>query len=143
MLQNPVLCNTDKQFNPTLETPSPNPRDMALQADEELFKSAISGYRDAFLVRHSHLPESERNRLWSQQLSQFIPVDDKDTVLGKSGKRTRQDATPRTLLGSGPPQAKRRATVCVTLVSCSSIFTSTIPTSSLRPAYSIPPSAQD
>ncbi|KAJ5999692.1 hypothetical protein N7481_000101 [Penicillium waksmanii] len=86
---------------------------MALQADEELFKSAISGYRDAFLVRHSHLPESERNRLWSQQLSQFIPVDREDAAPGKPGKpgkRTRQDATPRTLPGSGPPEAKRRAT---------------------------------
>lgn len=106
---------------------------MALQADEELFKSAISGYRDAFLVRHSHLPESERNRLWSQQLSQFIPVDREDAALGKPGKRTRQDATPRTLLGSGPPQAKRRATVCLTLVSCSSSsysFTSYFPIAS-------------
>ncbi|KAJ5085104.1 hypothetical protein N7532_009875 [Penicillium argentinense] len=84
---------------------------MALQADEELFKSAISGYRDAFLVRHAHLPESERNRLWGQQISQFIPaIDREDAALGKPGKRTRQDAIPRTLPGSGPPQAKRRAT---------------------------------
>ncbi|PYH48018.1 uncharacterized protein BP01DRAFT_379929 [Aspergillus saccharolyticus JOP 1030-1] len=102
-------------------------------ADDELFTRAISGYRDAFLVRHSHLPESERNQLWSQRLSQFmtttasssassfdasssyrpvpgsgVPEDD-GAALEKSGKRTRQD-TPRTLPGSGLPPPKRRVT---------------------------------
>ncbi|PYH78812.1 hypothetical protein BO82DRAFT_149661 [Aspergillus uvarum CBS 121591] len=102
-------------------------------ADDELFTRAISGYRDAFLVRHSHLPESERNQLWSQRLSQFmtttasssassfdtsssyrpvpgsgVPEDD-SAALEKSGKRTRQD-TPRTLPGSGLPPPKRRVT---------------------------------
>ncbi|CAL5867141.1 uncharacterized protein PFLUO_LOCUS1353 [Penicillium psychrofluorescens] len=84
-------------------------------ADDELFTRAISGYREAFLVQHSHLSESERNQLWSQRLSQFLPAnnDDEGTTGGKSGKRTRQDAaTPRTLpsSGSGLPHAKRRAT---------------------------------
>ncbi|KAJ6134714.1 hypothetical protein N7523_001036 [Penicillium sp. IBT 18751x] len=75
------------------------------QADDELFTRAISGYRDAFLVRHSHLPEFERNRLWRQRISAFIDHPE------KPGKRSRQDATPRTLpSGSGLPQAKRRAT---------------------------------
>ncbi|RAL04640.1 uncharacterized protein BO80DRAFT_483071 [Aspergillus ibericus CBS 121593] len=102
-------------------------------ADDELFTRAISGYRDAFLVRHSHLPESERNELWSQRLSQFMtttassstspsassssyrPVpgsgllEDGGSALEKSGKRTRQD-TPRTLPGSGLPPPKRRVT---------------------------------
>ncbi|KAJ5625359.1 hypothetical protein N7510_001668 [Penicillium lagena] len=83
-------------------------------ADDELFTRAISGYREAFLVQHSHLSESERNQLWSQRLSQFLPANDDDDegpTGGKSGKRTRQD-TPRTLpsSGSGLPQAKRRAT---------------------------------
>ncbi|PWY89084.1 hypothetical protein BO70DRAFT_285364 [Aspergillus heteromorphus CBS 117.55] len=102
-------------------------------ADDELFTRAISGYRDAFLVRHSHLTESERNELWSQRLSQFMtttasssafpsaasssyrPVSgsglpgDGASALEKSGKRTRQD-TPRTLPGSGLPPPKRRVT---------------------------------
>ncbi|KAB8232030.1 uncharacterized protein BDW43DRAFT_301436 [Aspergillus alliaceus] len=96
-------------------------------ADEELFKRAISGYRDAFLDRHSHLSEAERNELWSQQLNQFMPastarsspsyrpvsgsgiLDNGGSSLEKSGKRTRQD-TPRTLPGSGLPPTKRRVT---------------------------------
>lgn len=94
-------------------------------ADDELFTRAISGYRDAFLDRHSHLPEAERNRLWSQRLSQFLPatasssyrpvpgsgIPDTGSPHEKSGKRTRQD-TPRTLPGSGLPPTKRRVTVC-------------------------------
>ncbi|KAJ5091082.1 hypothetical protein NUU61_005952 [Penicillium alfredii] len=82
-------------------------------ADDELFTRAISGYRDAFLVQHSHLPEPQRHQLWSQRLSQFIPARAHDYLpSGNSGKRTRQDATPRTLPspGSGLPRAKRRAT---------------------------------
>ncbi|KAF4254153.1 hypothetical protein KXX25_004676 [Aspergillus fumigatus] len=92
-------------------------------ADDELFTRAISGYRDAFLDRHSHLPEAERNRLWSQRLSQFLPatasssyrpvpgsgIPDTGSPHEKSGKRTRQD-TPRTLPGSGFPPTKRRVT---------------------------------
>ncbi|KAL3428927.1 hypothetical protein BDV09DRAFT_190561 [Aspergillus tetrazonus] len=97
-------------------------------ADDELFTRAISGYRDAFLEQHSHLPESERNQLWSQRLSQFMPTTTAvsptspayrpvsgssilghDTSSEKSGKRTRQE-TPRTLPGSGPPPTKRRVT---------------------------------
>ncbi|KAF7589703.1 hypothetical protein BBP40_003950 [Aspergillus hancockii] len=96
-------------------------------ADDELFTRAISGYRDAFLVRHSHLSETERNELWSQRLSQFMPatasssspsyrpvpgsgiLDNGGSLLEKSGKRTRQD-TPRTLPGSGLPPTKRRVT---------------------------------
>ncbi|KAJ6129408.1 hypothetical protein N7512_002188 [Penicillium capsulatum] len=85
------------------------------QADDELFTRAMFGYRQAFLVRHSHLPESERNHLWKQRISQFIPAIDHEpstAPAGNPGKRTRQDATPRTLpsSGSGLPQAKRRAT---------------------------------
>ncbi|KAL3473353.1 hypothetical protein BJX99DRAFT_199608 [Aspergillus californicus] len=96
-------------------------------ADDELFTRAISGYRDVFLDQHSHLSEAERNHLWSQRLSQFIPATTAvapttpayrpvsgSSILGQdtsenSGKRTRQD-TPRTLPGSGPPPAKRRVT---------------------------------
>ncbi|KAE8354191.1 hypothetical protein BDV28DRAFT_91042 [Aspergillus coremiiformis] len=96
-------------------------------ADEELFKRAISGYRDAFLDQHSHLSEAERNELWTQQLNQFMPatvsvsspsyrpvsgsgiLDSCGSSLSKSGKRTRQD-TPRTLPGSGLPPTKRRVT---------------------------------
>ncbi|KAF3391703.1 hypothetical protein F1880_007911 [Penicillium rolfsii] len=109
--------------------------------DEQLFARAMTSYREAFLVRHAHLPESQRHQLWRQQLTRFIPVIENDPSVppqvlpqtggpsGISGKRTRQDATPRTLpaadaasaaaaaasstglgSGSGPPQAKRRAT---------------------------------
>lgn len=95
---------------------------MTVTLDDELFTSAISGYREAFLVQHSHLSEDERNQLWIEQLRRFIPApSDRDTNWQSAGslrKRTRQDATPRTLpySDSGLPQAKRRATVCVTLV---------------------------
>lgn len=93
--------------------------------DDELFTRAISGYRDAFLVQHSHLSESERNHLWSQRLSQFMTVTAPQDVSTNAsdmlnaanasppdsiGKRTRQDV-PRTI-PSGIPPAKRRATVC-------------------------------
>ncbi|GES65000.1 hypothetical protein ATEIFO6365_0009049500 [Aspergillus terreus] len=97
-------------------------------ADDELFTRAISGYRDAFLVRHAHLPESERMQLWTQRLSQFMsptstssasssyrPVpgsgllDHGGSTLENSGKRMRQDV-PRTLPGSGLPPTKRRVT---------------------------------
>lgn len=96
------------------------------KADDELFTRAISGYRDAFLVEHSHLPEPERNELWSRRLRQFMTAPDTSTphqahdsgtfghgasTLEKSGKRTRQD-TSRIPTGSGPPLAKRRVTVC-------------------------------
>lgn len=93
-------------------------------SDDELFTSAISGYREAFLVQHSHLSELERNQLWIERLSQFIPSCDRNDwndwkPAGNLGKRTRQDATPRTLPSdAGLPRAKRRATVCVTLVTC-------------------------
>ncbi|KAJ6186731.1 hypothetical protein N7519_008032 [Penicillium mononematosum] len=89
---------------------------MTVHLDDKLFTSAISGYREAFLVQHSHLSESQRNQLWIEQLSRFIPAsNDGDTNwqhAGSLGKRTRQDATPRTLpcSDSGLPQAKRRAT---------------------------------
>lgn len=91
------------------------------QDEDELFTRAISGYREAFLVRYSHLPEAQRNQLWSRRISPFIPAIERDDAIpGITGKRTRQDAIPRTVpSGSGLPQAKRRATVCVILVSCS------------------------
>ncbi|CAG7943474.1 unnamed protein product [Penicillium salamii] len=85
-------------------------------SDDELFTSAISGYREAFLVQHSHLSELERNQLWIERLSQFIPSCDRNDwndwkPAGNLGKRTRQDATPRTLPSdAGLPRAKRRAT---------------------------------
>lgn len=106
---------------------------MTVNLDDDLFTSAISGYHKAFLVQHSHLSESERNQLWIERLSQFIPAsNDRDTnwqPAGSLGKRTRQDATPRTLpySDSGLPRAKRRATVCVTLVTCSSLLCSAPP----------------
>ncbi|KAL4900738.1 hypothetical protein BDW74DRAFT_92753 [Aspergillus multicolor] len=96
-------------------------------ADDDLFTRAINGYRDAFLDQHAHLPETERNQLWSQRLSQFMPTNtvtpstpayrpvSGSSILGhgtsseKSGKRTRQE-TPRTLPGSGLPPTKRRVT---------------------------------
>lgn len=106
---------------------------MTVNLDDELFTSAISGYYEAFLVEHSHLPESERNQLWIERLSQFIPAsNDGDSNwqhAGSLGKRTRRDATPRTLpySDSGLPQAKRRATVRVTLVTCSNLICSAPP----------------
>ncbi|KAF7716536.1 Uncharacterized protein PECH_005176 [Penicillium ucsense] len=112
--------------------------------DEQLFTRAMTSYREAFLVRLAHLPEAQRHDLWRQQLNQFIPGCEGESssapnlplssqLSEKSGKRSRQDMTPRTLpspqaasgsacgldrdsssagsgSGSGPPQAKRRAT---------------------------------
>ncbi|KAL1964845.1 hypothetical protein VTN77DRAFT_6347 [Rasamsonia byssochlamydoides] len=102
-------------------------------ADDELFTRAISSFRDYFLVQHAHLPESERNQLWTQRLSQFMTPsatsDGTSTAPGNTsgittttnshqgvcssssdnlGKRTRQDV-PRTVPGA-PSPAKRRAT---------------------------------
>lgn len=100
--------------------------------DDALFTRAISGFRDVFMDQHAHLPESHRNQLWSQRLSQFLPsssaanpacevahsapnpgfLDPENAgFLSMSGKRRRQD-TPRIIPGSGLPLAKRRATVC-------------------------------
>lgn len=42
--------------------------------DDELFERAISGYREAFLVNLAHLPETERNRLWTDRLTKFMPA---------------------------------------------------------------------
>jgi hypothetical protein len=125
-----ISCDTDSSYYPMSSVgealAKDHPPAMAVtMADDELFTRAISGYRDAFLDRHSHLPESERNRLWSQRLSQFLPatasssyrpvpgsgIPDTGSSLEKSGKRIRQD-TPRTLPGSGLPPTKRRVTVC-------------------------------
>ncbi|OGE50799.1 hypothetical protein PENARI_c015G05127 [Penicillium arizonense] len=80
-------------------------------ADDELFTRAISGYREVFLVQHSHLSESEQIQLWRERLGQFMPAP-QDEPVGKPGKRSRQDATPRTIppCDSGLPRAKRRAT---------------------------------
>lgn len=104
-------------------------------ADDALFTRAISGYRAAFMEHHRALPESHRNHLWTQYLSQFLPVASSNSNnayegaahsapnpgyldylthadhLANLGKRNRQD-TPRTIPGYGQPPAKRRATVC-------------------------------
>jgi hypothetical protein len=42
--------------------------------DRTLFTRAISGYRDAFLSEYAHLPKSDQDQLWTQQLAEFIPV---------------------------------------------------------------------
>ncbi|KAJ5765828.1 hypothetical protein N7520_005387 [Penicillium odoratum] len=83
---------------------------MTFNQDDELFTRAISGYREAFLDRYSHLSDAERNQLWSRRISPFIPALERNDVTPSKGKRTRQDAIPRTVPGSGLPQAKRRAT---------------------------------
>jgi hypothetical protein len=54
---------------------------------DELFTNAISGYREAFLVQHSHLSESERNELWIEQLSQCIPAANHRIERKPVGKR--------------------------------------------------------
>lgn len=98
----------------------------ATMANDDMFSTTISMYRDYFMDQHSHLSESERNQLWSQRLSSFIPttassssyrpvpgsdfLDLDASPCEKSGKRTRQE-TPRTLPVSGPPPTKRRVTV--------------------------------
>ena len=101
------------------------------KSDEILFRNAVSGFRDNFSSSFSHLPQSQRSELWSQFLSPYLDLstDGRETghsapapsmlmldhidagSLEKPGKRTRQD-TPRTILGSGLPLAKRQATVC-------------------------------
>ncbi|BDD55395.1 hypothetical protein MAP00_000917 [Monascus purpureus] len=84
--------------------------------DDESFTRAISGYRDAWLVQHSHLSESERNQLWSRRLSQFLPVSASPAGLHagspmrRSGKRFRQDIPRMLPPDSGFPSAKRQAT---------------------------------
>lgn len=90
----------------------------ATMCDDESFTRAISGYRDAWLVQHSHLSESERNQLWSRRLSQFLPVSASPAGLHagspmrRSGKRFRQDIPRMLPPDSGFPSAKRQATVC-------------------------------
>lgn len=101
---------------------------MAVSMDDDLlFTKAISGFRDAFMIQYAHLPESHRNQLWSQRLSQFLPTSttgcesghsapeagflDHSCSLLDTGKRPRPD-TPRTIPDYGLPPAKRRATVC-------------------------------
>lgn len=42
--------------------------------DDDLFERAISSYRDVFLVHYAHLPEEERNQLWTKRLTHFIPA---------------------------------------------------------------------
>lgn len=46
----------------------------SLDEDEDLFTRAISGYREVFWCQNAHLSEEERNRLWTQRLSFFIPT---------------------------------------------------------------------
>lgn len=121
-----ISVTTDSQLSLLENEGIPNMATMAVTIpDDELFTRAISSYREAFWVQLAHLPESERNQLWSQCLSQFLsptasanyfiptsgpPVTNENSI--KSMKRTRQDATPRTLpFGSGLPAAKRRVTV--------------------------------
>ncbi|OKL62845.1 hypothetical protein UA08_01817 [Talaromyces atroroseus] len=89
-------------------------------AHDDLFTRAVSGYRDVFWNQHQHLSESERNRLWTQRLSQFITNESASSSKDFSaqlttgsppdtlGKRTRQGA-PRTV-SEVPSSAKRRAT---------------------------------
>lgn len=97
--------------------------------DEILFRHVVFGFRDNFASSISHLPQSQRSELWNRFLSPYLDLstDGRETghsapasslldhintgSLEKSGKRTRPD-TPRTILGSGPPLAKRQATVC-------------------------------
>ncbi|EPS31595.1 hypothetical protein PDE_06550 [Penicillium oxalicum 114-2] len=77
----------------------------AIDDDEQLFTRAMTSYREAFLVRHAHLPETQRHLLWRQQLNQFIPSFEGESSSAPSlplsghvsGKRSRQDVTPRTL----------------------------------------------
>lgn len=141
-------------------------------ADDELFTRAISSFRDYFLVQHAHLPESERNQLWTQRLSQFMaPSSTSDGTSAASGdssgtttatatttansrqggsssdnlgKRTRQDV-PRTIPGA-PSPAKRRATVCLLGPSRAPSFLSIIrfhlPASAPRP-FSLPITSLD
>lgn len=127
-LQNPTPLHfcTDSSDYPSLR---PYGIMAVSKHDEILFRNAVFGFRDNFASSVSHLPRSQRSELWSQFLSPYLDLstDGRETghsapapglldhidtgSLEKPGKRTRQD-TPRTILGSGLPLAKRQATVC-------------------------------
>ncbi|OJD26658.1 hypothetical protein ACJ73_01957 [Blastomyces percursus] len=92
---------------------------MAPTFDDSLFTSALTSSRNVFLANNAHLPESEREQLWSQLLISFMPhrnVLAGDTLQNgdASGtpdpvaKRSWEDV-PRTIPSASPP-AKRRAT---------------------------------
>ncbi|EAW24495.1 uncharacterized protein NFIA_040710 [Aspergillus fischeri NRRL 181] len=104
----------------------------ALREDDDLFTRAISGYRKAFLLRHNHLPESDRNQLWIQRLNQFMPAcnnnndgdDDAtqdttqpttlpagaDTPLYKDVRRHSETESPANLYNDNVFRSQRRST---------------------------------
>jgi hypothetical protein len=131
-------------------TSTPHLTSMALYPvgdDEKRVARVMVSYRQASLVRHSHLQESQRHRLWTQKLNQFQSTPEFDNestparalpriggwLPGTIEKRTRMNVNLRTLpaaeaasasgtvsgSGSGSLQAKKRATVCVTLIAFS------------------------
>ncbi|KAK2882718.1 hypothetical protein FQN49_000080 [Arthroderma sp. PD_2] len=87
---------------------------------DELFNSVLSSSREAFWRQHSHLPESQRQQLWSQRLEPFMTTPNQqpnythvkgpeaDDTPGLSGKRSRE--TMNHHITSGRPASKRRAT---------------------------------
>lgn len=93
-----------------------------------LFTRAITSTRELFWTEHSHLPEPERQRLWSQYLARFMTNPSADAPAASSdvdaddggvslsfGKRSRPEVpspSPSTLPLDIPP-AKRRVTVGV------------------------------
>ncbi|KAM5451154.1 hypothetical protein MaudCBS49596_003858 [Microsporum audouinii] len=94
---------------------------MALSfSSDELFNSVLSSSREAFWQEHSHLPESQRQQLWSQRLEPFMTTPNRqpnythvkgpDTyeAPGLSGKRSREAMNHNLTLGR--LASKRRAT---------------------------------
>ncbi|KAK2764576.1 hypothetical protein FQN54_009271 [Arachnomyces sp. PD_36] len=87
-----------------------------------LFTRAITSTREVFWAEHSHLPESERQRLWSQYLARFMTnpatetpedADDDGGVSLSFGKRSRPEEPSPSSSTTAPleiPPAKRRVT---------------------------------
>ncbi|EGE78471.2 hypothetical protein BDDG_01408 [Blastomyces dermatitidis ATCC 18188] len=92
---------------------------MAPTFDDSLFTSALTSSRNVFLANNAHLPELEREQLWSQLLISFMPHQnvlagntlkngDASGTPDPAAKRSWEDV-PRTIASASPP-AKRRAT---------------------------------
>ncbi|KAF3481864.1 key lime pathogenicity protein [Arthroderma uncinatum] len=93
---------------------------MALSLNCDELNSVLSSSREAFWQQHSHLPEPQRQQLWSQQLEPFMATPNQQANYthvkgsestespGLSGKHGRGTMSHK--FTSGRPASKRRAT---------------------------------
>lgn len=82
---------------------------MSSNSDDDLFRRALSGYRDAFFSAHSHLPGPDRERLFNERISQFTPSQLIDAP-EQPTKREVSAEPPNVLqLGAVPVQASEHS----------------------------------